>query len=378
MKNTLKNAITLVLAVLIVLSTLTVGSFASNENEKEKLSVWLSDTANTDFDFSDTSYLDTNICWTVFALEKAGKTAYSEYEEYISSVVSNSFDSLYPSSLALIYITAIERGQNVSDIGSHDILAALKSADYSTQTFLSSLSYPLIALNYKKTAGCDDVKNTIINTIIAAQQSDGGFAYSTVDSGYGIYSDIDTTTMTIQSLAPYYNSNAAVKDTVDRALAYVETQKFDDGSYGYKAYNSPSADSTAQAIIALCILKSNPGNSLNALKSYIDDSGAAKDYSGAPNTMSSYQTLLALIENDNYLSGKGSIFDFAEETATTVTVKDNDTTKTNETTSVILTTGNNNVDIPKTGGTISSIFAFSAIFAVAGISVVLRKKNEEV
>ena len=100
--------------------------------------------------------------------------------------------------------------------------AALSSVDYTKQTYLSSLVFPLIAMNFRSDFGfSDEVKADIVKTILASQLSDGGFPYSTEDSGYGVTSDTDTTSMAVQALAPYYKTDDAVRAAVDKALDHL-------------------------------------------------------------------------------------------------------------------------------------------------------------
>ncbi len=384
----INKALSILLAVVIILSaTFTTAFAASGKTEIDGLSSWLLNVENTQFDFSETSYLDTDICWTVFALQRAGKDTYAQFGDYINSVVKNSYDSLFPANFALIYLVCDAYGLDVTDIGSHDIKNALKSADYKSQTYLSSLYFPLIALNYKDIGGCDEVKKAITDTILSAQQADGGFPYCSVDTGWGISSDVDTTSFVIQALAPVCGDEA-VKAAVDKALAYVETQKFSDGAYGYVAYGSKSAESTAQAIIAKCALGIDCADSVTALKTFINpETGAAKDYSGADNTMSSYQTLLALVEYDNFVNGNGSIYKYKEpvtettaqeESSTEVQPSGESTTKAETTNKAEVTTNKDAVDIPKTGGKSYCAAAVSVCLLALGSAVVIKRKNEEI
>ncbi len=381
----INKALSVLLAAVIILSASFTAAFAaSGESEIDGLSSWLLNDENTEFDFSETSYLDTDICWTVFALERAGKDNYAQFGDYINSVVENSYDSLFPANFALIYLTCDAYGLDVANIGSHDIQSALVSADYASQTYLSSLYFPLIALNYKDIGDCDEVKNTIADTILSAQQSDGGFPYCSIDTGWGIYSDVDTTSFVLQALAPMCGDEA-VKAAVDKALAYIETQKFSDGAYGYVAYDSRSAESTAQAIIAKCALGTDCEDSVIALKTFINaETGAAKDYSGADNTMSSYQTLLALVEYDNFVNGNGSIYKYQEPVTQTTTQQATSTEvpstaeSTTSTTEAEATTNTDAVDIPKTGGKSYCAAAVSVCLLAIGTAAVVRKKNEEI
>lgn len=387
MKKKINKVLSVILVLTMLLALGSIQTFAQDvDNEINSLTKWLSDIENTEFDFTGTSYLDTDVCWTVLALAKSGKTdAYAQFENYINSVVSENNASMYAANFALIYITAQAYGLDCENIGGCDIYEKLTQTDYSSQTYLSSLYYPLIALNYKETPEYSGVRKTIVDTIISAQQSDGGFPYCSVDQGWGISSDVDTTSFVVQSLADYKDI-PEIKAVIDNALEYIETQKFSDGSYGYTAYNSPSAESTAQAIIAKLALGLECNDSVSALKTYINAStGAAKDYLGNDNTMTSYQTLLALIDVKDVANGGKGIYKYqqsveettTEENSTEVTDDKENTTEENGIDAEITTSNSNKVDIPKTGGK-SFVCSFCALTVMgAGAFYCMRKKYED-
>ena len=54
---------------------------------------------------------------------------------------------------------------------------------------MSSITYPLTALNFAEENISAEMLDSMLKTIIAGQQSDGGFPYCTVDMGYGISSE---------------------------------------------------------------------------------------------------------------------------------------------------------------------------------------------
>lgn len=251
------------ISVIVAVSVLTVTVFAADtKGLSSGLKKYLSNPENTQFDFSDTSVVDNDADWTVFVLSRCGeKDVYPEYSEYINNAVKENYASLKPSDLARITLSVKAYGLDPENIGGKDLISALKSVDYSSQTYMSSITYPLTALNFAEENISAEMLDTMLKTIIAGQQSDGGFPYCTEDTGYGISSDVDTTAMTVQALAKYYNTDERVKDSVDKALAYIKTQQFDDGSFGYVAWNSKSGESTSQVIIALCMLGIDPTGS---------------------------------------------------------------------------------------------------------------------
>lgn len=381
MKKKFNKVLSGILAVAMVFCLLaTQVSAQSVDKEINGLASWLANSEKTGFDFNDTSALDTDVLWTVLVLAKAGnKTVYPEFENYVNTIVEAQYASLYPANFALIYLAELARGNDTKNIGGHDMLASLKGVDYTTQTYLSSLYFPLIALDYKETPEYSGVRKAIVDTILSAQQSDGGFPYCSVDTGYGITSDPDTTSFVLQALADF-KSVPEVATAIEKALAYLETQKFDDGSYGYVAWSSKSAESTAQAIIAKNCLGKPCDDSVTALKGFINpETGAGKDYTGADNTMTTYQTLLALLDvKDRAEGGKGIYKYTAPVPVDTTTEVDTTVSESSTDATVVPTTAKSNkVDIPRTGGnTAVSVFVGLAL-ATGAASLVLRKKDED-
>ena len=381
-----------VLSVLLVLSLLTVSVFAAGSTaEKQGLCAWLQNADNTGFDYSETSFADGTVDWSAFALARSFADVPKEYPAYINAVVENTFAGLYPSDIARITLSATACGLDPRSVGGHDLLAALSSVDYTKQTYLSSLIFPLIAMNFRSDFGfSDEVKADIVKTILAAQLSDGGFPYSTEDSGYGVTSDTDTTSMAVQALAPYYKTDDAVRAAVDKALDYLLTQQFDDGSFGYTAWGSKSGESTAQVILALCALGLDPTDArfvkngktpVDALKTYIGENGGAwyLDYqSGKPveNALSTYQVLMGLEAYDRFVSGAPAIYTYDEKPQAPETTEPTTTPETTAPqTTEPATENKENVEIPKTGA--ATVPVGAAVLLLGAAATVLFVKKDE-
>ncbi len=385
MKKKFNKVLSGILAVAMLFCVLaTQASAQSVDSEINGLVSWLANSEKTGFDFDDTSALDTDVLWTVLVLSKAGNTtAYPEFENYINTIVQEKYSTLTPANFALLYLAADANGLDTANIGRHDMLAALKAVDYASQTYLSSLYYPLIALDYKETPEYSGVRKAAIDTILAAQQDDGGFPWCSVDTGYGISSDPDTTSFVLQALADF-KSVPEVATAIDKAYAYLETQKFADGSYGYVVWSSPSAESTAQAIIAKNCLGKDCDDSVTALKTYINaETGGAKDYTGNDNTMTSYQTLLALLDVKSRAAGGKGIYKYVapvvEESST-----DPETTTAESATAAEITSkaavtkaSGEKVNIPRTGGNAAMSVFVSLALVTGAAALVVRKKDED-
>ena len=222
------------------------------------------------------------------------------------------------------------------------------------------------------------MKNGIVEALLAVQQADGGWAYCSVDQGYGVYSDADSTSMTVQALAPYYTENEAVARAVDKALAYLQTQIGATGAL--EAWGAPSGEGTAQFILALCELGIDPTDSaytnhgktlLDGVKSFVTENGGALNYTGQEDPLTTYQVLLALNAANRCAENRESVFTYVEKTEaptnpvpTVPSVPENTTTDS----------ASQTVDIPKTGSASAAAGAFAAVLC-AGAVLTLRKKD---
>ena len=83
----------------------------------------------------------------------------------------------------------------------------------------------------------------VVDIILSLQREEGGWAIM------GDYADVDTTAMTIQALAPHYDTNPEVRAAVDKALDLLGTKQLEDGSFF--SFGSDNPEGTAQVILAL-------------------------------------------------------------------------------------------------------------------------------
>ncbi len=379
----MKKTISVLTAVVLTLALLSVTAFAAPlADTKAAMVSWLQNPENTQFDYSETSFADSLIDWTAFTLTRAGAEAPAEYEAYIRAAVENSFDSLYPSDLARITLAVTACGMDAKSIGGHDLLAALKSVDYSSQIYLSSITFPLLAMNFKSDFDfSDELKAGIVGKALSVQQPDGGWAYCSEDLyGYGVYSDPDSTAMALQALAPYYKTDEAVKAAVDKALAYLQTQIGDTGAV--LSYGSPSGESTAQVVLALCELHIAPTDEafakngktlLDGLKTFITENGGALNYKSVEDPLTTYQVLMALDAAERFEKGMESEYTYAEPAE-----EPTEPVPTDKSEPIEPTTASDkktqDVEIPKTGAQMHVVGAFVAAVGAAAV-LTLRKKD---
>lgn len=202
----------------------------------------------------------------------------------------------------------------------------------------------LDSMRYKTPADAIDTRDTIVPEILALQLKDGGFSLD------GEQTDVDITAMTLQSLAPYYNSEqiytyvskwnnkkmkASVRHVVDQALECLSTLQMPDGDYS--SWGVENAESTCQVLIALSALGIDPltdqrfikgeNTVLDGIMKYRSSDGGfihssiydEENLSAEPdksNSMASEQTLRALTAYYRYLVGYRALYDFRPEMTT--------------------------------------------------------------
>ena len=374
----MKKMISILLSVLLVCALLTTTVFAAPADPQQTLTAWLQNADNTQFDYTDTSYPDSLVDWTAFTLVQSGAASDAAYADYIDEVVKNSFDSLYPSDLARIVLSTTACGLDARVIGGHDLLTALGAVDYTSQVYLSSLAFPLLAMDFSTSFDFpDSTKQSIINTLLAAQQADGGFPYCSVDEGWGISSDCDTTAMAVQALAPYYETDETVREAVDKALVYLKAQQFDTGAFGRPVFGTQSGESTAQVILALCALGLDPTaeeyckngvSPVAALESFISENGGGLNYANTEDPLTTYQLLQAYEAYARFQNGEPTLFTYTARASEPTTEPATDTTAPGTESEPPAETA----EIPNTGAAVPAT-AVLAVLAAAAVLTMQKK-----
>ena len=168
----------------------------------------------------------------------------------------------------------------------------------------------------------DVTREKLIQVILDAQLSNGGWNLSGNDA------DPDMTAMAIQSLAPYYKENEAVKAAVDKALDVLSELQLATGGFG--SWGTENSESCAQVIVALTALGIDPAKDsrfikngltiLDALASYYVDGGGFRHIaSGDRDGMATEQGYYALAAYYRFINGQTRLYDMSD-----VTIKANE------------------------------------------------------
>lgn len=270
--------------------------------------------------------------WIIFGLARAGydvpdivyKEYYDNVEKYVSENINDN-EQLHSSrstdnSRVILALTAIDR--NVTDVAGHNLLIGISDMEYIQRQGINGVMYALIAFdsgNYqipKVFDGGDQVtREKLIDCILDAQLDDGGWSLA------GSTADIDMTAIAIQSLAPYYDSDAKVKTAVDRAVELLSERQSDNGGYG--SFESANIESCAQVLTALSAMGIDPksdsrfvknGNTvLDAVIGYYLEGGGFEHVAGhGIDQLATEQAYYAMTAYFRMISGKTSLYDMSD------------------------------------------------------------------
>ena len=239
--------------------------------------------------------------WYIIILGRSGTYDFSSYADALEKYVS---ENNVPS--------ATGRQKNALAL-----IAAGANSDYITRTAddsigelgIMSLSYGLHLLNNGVQSNVHTKEETV-EKILSAQFEDGGWAVM------GEHSDIDVTAMTVQALAPLYDSDKKVKAAVDKAVSMLSERQLESG--GYRGFGGENPESSAQVIIALSSLGIDcmtderfikNGNSVidGMLKFRTAYGSFSHEENGDPNDTAAMQALLSLTSYELFKE-KGELF----------------------------------------------------------------------
>ena len=273
--------------------------------------------------------------WAVLALARYGyedpewyTAYYNNVVKYVQNIGSNKLHSrkLTDNSRVIIGLTAI--GADPTNVGGYNLLEPLANLEDVVWQGINGPIYALIALDtgdYEIPELPDDSTATqttregLIQYILDKElEGSGGWAL------WGSKADPDITTMAVQALAPYYNTNAEVKAAVDRGMKAISDQQLANGGMG--SWGTVNSESCAQTVCALSDLGrdadtdpqyvKNMNSILDAMLSfYIDGGGfahAAQNGKLSVNMMATEQATYALVSYDRFKTGKTTLYNMSD------------------------------------------------------------------
>ena len=315
--------------------------------------------------------------WMVIGLARSGRTVPAGYYDNVVKYVKAKADAnerLHPTKVTdnarvILALTAI--GKDVTNVGGHNLLKGLDSMDYVQTQDINGPIFTLIALDSHNYPTMGDVtREKLIQVILDAQLNDGGWNLSGNDA------DPDMTAMAIQSLAPYYKENEAVKAAVDKALDVLSELQLATGGFG--SWGTENSESCAQVIVALTALGIDPTADSRFVKNghtvldalagfYVTGGGFRHAAGGERNDMATEQGYYALAAYYRFLNGQTSLYDMSDVTVQTAGTSGGDNSGN----------GANNGGTPATGDTGVLVWVIALPVTILAAAFVLKRKERE-
>ena len=200
--------------------------------------------------------------WLTIGLARSGRTVPAGYYDnavaYVKKNINaetNRLDKNKSTDNARLILALTAISKDVTDVGGYDLLAGLDDMKYIKRQGTNGPVWALIALDsHDYTPAGSVTRDQLVETILSLQKDSGAWYINSTNKT----DDVDMTAMAIQSLAPYYETNDAVKTAVDKALTWLGTMQKADGSFAEMAGAASSSESTAQVLVALCAMGIDP------------------------------------------------------------------------------------------------------------------------
>lgn len=265
--------------------------------------------------------------WHILGLARSEYAGCDEiFEKYYEDVVKKIKDSkgvlsknkYTEYSRTIVAVKAI--GRNPKNTGGYDVTAKLLEKENVAIQGLNGPIWALIALNtdgyadssaeFKKTA------KEYISYILDAEKDGGGWSLNSSETN----ADVDITGMALTALAPYYKEDSRVKESADRALAWLSEVQKDDGAYA--SWGTVNSESCAQVTVALTSLGIDPNKDerfikngksvIDGLLGFYTDGGFKHVSTGKLNAMATEQGYYALTAYFRFTGGKTSLYDMSD------------------------------------------------------------------
>ncbi len=276
--------------------------------------------------------------WAVLAMARGGVMSDSAKTAYLTNLNARleaenpltQYTDYERITLALsaLGINAAEYGETGTDLtGVYKAFTDPSARTEENQNLMADI-FALLALNakpYDSVIDDDgvDARDAYKNRILAEVKNDGGWNHAAGSTK----SDVDTTAMAIQALAPYY-AESAVKEKVDAAISWLKDQR-DPYTSGYGNKGRVNTESTAQVVVALCALEIDPAgadwtmgdeeenlNLLSALTTWYNAASETEGWFGHDSNsfdqMATEQAAYALVAWKRFAENSRSLYDMQD------------------------------------------------------------------
>lgn len=265
--------------------------------------------------------------WAVLGLARSDVTVAESYfenyyqavENYVRDCGGKLHDKKYTEySRVIVALRAI--GKNPTDVAGYNLLLPLGDYENTIWQGVNGAVWALIALDsgdyeipFNPDAVTQATRERYLRHILECQKADGGWALS------GDHSDVDVTAMTLQALSRY-RDNDDVQAAIDRALVCLSAMQDENG--GFSILGTPTAESCAQVLTALCALGISPQDArfvkngfdvVDYMLTYRATNGGFRHVAdGEVNQMATEQCFYALVALQRYLDGKPALYQMTD------------------------------------------------------------------
>ena len=266
--------------------------------------------------------------WAVMSVARAGNLTQEQAEAYYASVeeivkqIGDSTLDIYATTNAKVILALTAIGKNPTQVAGYNLLEPLADLDYVKKQGVNAAMYALLAFDsgaYEIPTVAEGKTQTtreaLIQIILDDELSGGGWDWM------GSSADPDLTANALQALTPYYESNASVKEAIDRGLQVLSDMQEPDGSFS--SWGTSNACSTAQVLTALTGLGIDPSKDSRFIKNgytvlqgleyfYLPGSGFIDSYSMTVDAYTTDQVSYALVAYERFENGQSGLYDMTD------------------------------------------------------------------
>ncbi|UOF92593.1 S-layer homology domain-containing protein [Fodinisporobacter ferrooxydans] len=254
--------------------------------------------------------------WGAFALARAGKSLPASYLIHVQQLLAQNHGSFHNvTDYERMALGILAAGGDPLSIDGYNLIQGIYNSTRLTSQGANGVIFALIALDsnhYQIPQNARWNRDQLIQWLLQNQNTDGGWSLIKGDA-----SDLDLTSMALVALSPY-QTQTDVKHATNAALQWI-TKSGNTGGIS-------SSESIAQEIQGLAALGLNPADAaydrsgMNLLQDLLQfqqaDGGFAHQAGLGSDTIATEQALAALDAYNNFVQGKGSIYQFAAQSGT--------------------------------------------------------------
>ena len=268
--------------------------------------------------------------WQVLSLIRAGEQLPQDrldsYYKSVMDTIPGWRDSRKPTDFERVALALSAMGKNITALTYTDKEGQKQTFNLAQRIYnhkylsdgSNEVAFALLALDARNTeipAGAKNTRDSMLELLLSFQNEDGGFGLAPGGS-----SGADTTSMSLQALAPYQN-RPEVAAAIENGLVYLKNNVHTKAGH----FDQGTVESNAQTIIAMAVLGrdlltepdfySAKYNLMKAMEPYHVGGEGFKHTAVDPkiNAMATSQALQALDAYERFLGGKTGYWDFTDQ-----------------------------------------------------------------